>query len=443
MMPWGPMLQSLVNQAIKRSEHLQKRIKELESWRFTSRSQAPLFLLRLLSSLNDQICNNLIEFDKSTFIPINYQGYAALHGEIKVLASMIANLYTYVSYIEAASTETNPPGIISAIERIANALLSKPKVLICPSLQCNYAYHNLLSKKNLRSEDTFAFLFDEKGFEGEEHFAVFLYPLALRDDVLCHALLMHEVGHLLDEVKTIVPQALEALEPKPYRYPAEELQSFFTEFVADIVAVCILGPAYLFAFIEFLTSLALLTDVGVFKTHPPLNFRIRNILDTIISYGQRFGAFVGSKYAENAERFLNGLGKHLSNENINADTRSSEVFDYLQPAIVLARNIIKDDVPATLRFSPTSRLFEKYIVWVEKGIPPAADQLDGEIKPLSLGEILNAAWLYQIMHLEFPYELPTCLLGSDYSIRLIDISRLIQLAIRQNEDLILYKQAGI
>jgi len=129
MMPWGPMLQSLVNQAIKRSEHLQKRIKELESWRFTSRSQAPLFLLRLLSSLNDQICNNLIEFDKSTFIPINYQGYAALHGEIKVLASMIANLYTYVSYIEAASTETNPPGIISAIERIATHYYLNPKCL--------------------------------------------------------------------------------------------------------------------------------------------------------------------------------------------------------------------------------------------------------------------------------------------------------------------------
>ncbi|MFI5330088.1 MAG: hypothetical protein ACHQ2F_03495 [Desulfobaccales bacterium] len=445
MKPWAFMLQSIVNQAIKRSMHLHNRIEELESRRFTS-SQAPLFLLKLLTSLNTQICNALIEFSNSTFVPIDYDGYEALHHDVKLLASIIANLYTYLRFAEAACTETNPPGIISAIERITYILMTKTdetEVLVCPSLSCTYSYHDLLSEKNLGSKN-FDSLFDKKVFEGKKHFAVFEYPVILQNDALSHTLLMHEVGHLFNEVKSIVPNAYKVLESRRYRYNnTEELQGYLIEYVADIFAVCILGPAFLFAFIEFLTSRALPTE-ALLPPHPPIIYRIRNIFDTLLFYKQRFGAFLNSPYAKNAEDYLHGLEEHLRPNKINVHKKPSYIFKYLQPALDSARRIVQNKVPAVLKFSPTPRLFDKYVIWVEKGVPPTAYQnLHGKVTPLSLGEILNAAWLYQINNLSSSHQLPVNLQNSDYSMNLMDISRLTQLAIRQNEDLILYKRSGI
>ena len=443
MMPWGPMLQGLVNQAIKRSNHLLDRIEELESKRFTSQ-QAPKFLLNLLSGLNDQISKHLIKFAKKT-PPKRFRAYRSRLREVNVWVHTIDFLYNLLGFVESTCIETNPPGIVSAIERIAGELVPQTaNILICPGHPCMYEYYNLLSK--LRSKDYVPRVFNESVFKGVEIFAVFRYPLVLRNDVMCHALLMHEVGHLLIEVNNIV---LEVMSRLPAEYPRETtlgaLQDHFREYAADIVGVCVLGPAFLFSFIEFVTSVGHLTSQPISRpTHPPAILRIRNILDTLQFYDQRFEAFSGNPgYARTAEDFLKSLDDQIKPENISIEAISLKIFDYLKSALLSARDIIQGLIPDSLRFSPTPELFNIYVDWVEKGIPPAARPENGKAIPLTIGEILNSAWLYQISKLQIPQELPAPLLGSDYAAKLIDISRLVQLAIRQAEDLHLYGKAGL
>jgi hypothetical protein len=444
MMPWGPMLQGVVNQAIKRSDHLLDRIEELESKRFTS-PQAPKFLLNLLFELNDQICKRLIKFAKKS-PPKRFRAYRSRLREVNVWVHTIDFFYKLLRYVEATCIEINPPGIVSAIERIAGELVPQTtNILICPGHPCMYEYHNLFSKKNLGSEDYVPRVFHRRVFKKEIIFAVFRYPLVLRNDVMCHALLMHEVGHLLIEVNNV----LEVMSILPAEYPKETtlgaLQDHFREYAADIVGVCVLGPAFLFAFIEFVTSVGNLTgNTPRWQTHPPAILRIRNILDTLQFYEQRFEDFAGSPgYARAAEDFLNSLDKQIKPENISIEAVSLKTFEYLQSALLSAREIIKTLIPAALQFRPTPELFDTYVDWVEKGIPPAARLQNGKAIPLTIGDILNSAWLYQISKLQIPQELPAPLRESDYAAKLIDISRLVQLAIKQAEDLQRYGKAGL
>jgi hypothetical protein len=445
MMPWGPMLQGLVNQAIKRSDHLLDRIEELESKRFTSH-QAPKFLLDLLSRLNDQICKHLIKFAKNP-PPKRFRAYRSRLREVNVWTHTIDFLYNFLGFVESTCIEINPPGIVSAIERIAGEIVPQTaNILICPGHPCMYEYLNLLSEKYLRSKDYVPRVFNERVFKGVEIFAVFRYPLILRNDAMCHALLMHEVGHLLIEVNN---NFLEVMSILPAQYPRETtlgaLQDHFREYAADIVGVCVLGPAFLFAFIEFVTSVGRLTRQSTWQTHPPVMLRIRNILDSIQIYNQRFEAFTEmSEYARQAENFLKTLDNQINPEKISIEAISLEIFKYLHDALLSARDIIQGLIPDSLRFSPTPKLFNLYVDWVEKGIPPAARLQNGKAIPLTIGDILNSAWLYQISKLQIPQELPAPLRGSDYAANLIDISRLVQLAIKQAEDLHrFYGKAGL
>lgn len=79
-----------------------------------------------------------------------------------------------------------------------------------------------------------------------------------------------------------------------------------------------------------------------------------------------------SEYAKQAENFIKTLDNQINPEKIIIETISVEIFKYLQDALSSARNIIKNLIPASLQFSPTQKLFDTYVDWVEKGIPPAA-----------------------------------------------------------------------
>ncbi len=442
-MAWASALQSLINQVIKRSEHLQDRLEELESKRFTS-SQAPIFLIHLLSASNKKISQLLVEFSRDNLTgPIDYERYQDLLDEVKMYASLLGQLYRYIYYIEACSVESSPPGIVSAIDRVARTLFPKVPVLICPSFQCVYEYHNLLSKTNLGSERFVPHILDESIVKDRKHFPLLIYPLVLRKDILCQTLLMHELGHFFVEVDGNFDLILRKNCKKiPKGVTSEDLKDFYAEYLADNVAVCILGESFLFALIEFHTSIA--GPANPLPRHPPLLLRIRNILDTIEIYGQRFREFIThSALAKEAEDFLNTLDKFTQLDSIPVDRRSKNIFQCIKSSLSLARDKISENIPAPLKFHPSKTLFNTYINWVEQGIPPAARKEKNKVKPLGLGELLNAVWLYQLVYLQTSVQLPSTLRESEYTGKLHDLSRLAQLAIRQNEVVRLYKEARI
>ncbi len=443
MIPWDYMLQSLVNQAVKRSEQLQDSLEELESRRFAS-ADAPLFLIHLLLTFNERISELLMEFSQENLTDsIDYSRYEDVIDEVKTYASLIAFLYQYDYFLEASHVESNPPGIISAIQRIGQTIVPKVPILICPSFRCSYEYHNLLSKDNLRSDKFVPRIFDGSFFENKQYFPVFLYPLVLQNDALCHVLLMHEVGHLFTEVNGLLGKVVRSLTRQiPEGITNEHLRTFLSEYIADIVAVYVLGPCFLFSLIEFHSTIAGPTQL--LPEHPPLLLRIRNILDTLHAYEQRFKAFTNTNdLAKDIEEYLDELDRLTDLKSVPVKEEPVKVYKYIEPALYRARDTIDETISASLKFCPSLELFTTYVDWVKRGIPPSACKKGDKVEPLGFGELLNAAWLYQVANLQCQAQLPSPLRGSKYSANLRDISRLAQIAVQQNEALNFYKEAGI
>lgn len=450
---WASALQSLINQTINRSSHLAERLEELRSRRFSS-PRSPIFLCQILSALNKRLCEHLVEFTstENLAVDIEYARYEDLLDEAKAYANAVDQLYIHLGYIEAARVEANPPGIVSAIDRIAQEIDPSQSLLVCPSFRCRYEYHNLLSAKNLRSERYVPNIFDEEAFNGRQNFPVLLYPSVLGDDTLCHVLLAHELIHFIGEVTGSIFDSLSQRPMDTVEFTLgkdlmdEDLRDFFIEYVCDIGAVYLMGPAYLFALFEFLTTMA--SPTAKLQDHPPLLLRVRNILDTLDDYGQRLAPF--SKKSEVAKRIeahlsefdaKTTLGTKRSGEQIVFDDRSLNIFKSLRPFLSKARKQITKVIPDHLQFRPTTALFSKYVKWVEEGVPPSAESIDGRPKALAFGDVINALWLYRVAYLQTPLVLKNPMLKTERATRLQDLSRLAELALRQNEPVRRYAEA--
>jgi hypothetical protein len=269
---------------------------------------------------------------------------------------------------------------------------------------------------------------------------------------LCHACLLHELGHLFIIVNDLTEQAWKMIAKGiPPGTTPEQTDNFLNEYIADIFAVRLLGPAFLFALIEAASPMA--SPDQQTRDHPPLLLRIRNILDTLDTYNQRFTPFVKFDFAEKAEQFLDGLNQFTSLDNLldKLDEKTPnpvEIYRYLEPALVWAKKEIGEKIPSSLHFSPKEKLFKTYIKrFVEQGIPPSAFRDRGEkskkATPLSLGELLNAVWLYQVVELQNPGPLKPSVEKSEHAGKLRDLRRLTQLAIQQIEVLHLYENAKV
>jgi CRISPR/Cas system-associated endoribonuclease Cas2 len=448
-MPWGSVLQALVNQAVKRSDYLQDRLEELQSKRFNN-AQPSHFLIGILDNINKNIRRRLAKFTKEKLQTIiDYQTYLDNLDLAKVYANTIHDIYEYIFLIETSTVESSPPAIIPAIERIARELIpAKFHILICPSLRGQYEYKDLLRPMSNFPSD----ILNKNILKEIKYLIVLNYPFFLKHDVLCHACLLHELGHLFIIVNDLTEQAWKMIAKGiPPGTTPEQTDNFLNEYIADIFAVRLLGPAFLFALIEAASPMA--SPDQQTRDHPPLLLRIRNILDTLDTYNQRFTPFVKFDFAEKAEQFLDGLNQFTSLDNLldKLDEKTPnpvEIYRYLEPALVWAKKEIGEKIPSSLHFSPKEKLFKTYIKrFVEQGIPPSAFRDRGEkskkATPLSLGELLNAVWLYQVVELQNPGPLKPSVEKSEHAGKLRDLRRLTQLAIQQIEVLHLYENAKV
>jgi len=454
-MPWGSVLQALVNQAVKRSDYLQDRLEELQSKRFNN-AEPSHFLIKILDNINNNIRRRLAEFTQEKFQTIlDFPTYLDNLDLAKVYANTIHDIYEYIFLIETSTVESSPPAIIPAIERIARKLIPVPDkfhILICPSLRGWYAYKDLLTpmSSNFPSD-----ILNEDKLKEIKYLFVLNYPFFLKHDMLCHASLLHELGHLFIIANDLAGQAWEKkikeIKEIPREISAQKILYFLTEYLADIFAVCLIGPAFLFALLEAASPLA--SPDQQTGEHPPLLLRIRNILDTLDVYNQRFTRFVNFDFAKKAEKFLDSLNQFTSLDNLrdvlDEETPNPvEIYRYLEPALVWAKKEIGEKIPHSLHFSPTEELFETYIKkFVKQGIPPSAsrdrDEKGKKVTPLSLGELLNAVWLYQVVELQNPGPLKPSVEKSPHTGKLRDLRRLTQLAIQQIEVLHLYENAKV
>lgn len=143
-----------------------------------------------------------------------------------------------------------------------------------------------------------------------DRFAVFRFPVALREDGLQHSILVHELGHYLDSAESLYREAwLEArpaVKDRIVRFISRQMgtvpqgldqgrvealisvyATWLSETVSDLFAARVLGPAYLFSSIEFVSFRPDLTNGS--ETHPPSATRLWIILEELKALGWQSG----------------------------------------------------------------------------------------------------------------------------------------------------------
>ncbi len=174
----------------------------------------------------------------------------------------------------------------------------------------------------------------------------------------------------------------------------ESVVDYFVEYVCDIAAVRLVGPAFLFALLEFHTSRQS-PSVPVVG-HPPLLLRLKNIIDTLSVYEQRFGQLAKrSPVAKQVEDTIEALAPFTNSMELSP-SEAVAIFNAVEPSLITARTAVNEVVPVELRFQPSVELVTKYIPWVQQGIPPSAWQAGRDLRVLSFAEIMNAVWAYRV-----------------------------------------------
>ena len=424
--------------------HLQIRLEELRSARFAS-PKAPLFLIDVLARLNNYIQERLAEIcDETTKFPsINYDQYEAISRKVGGFAEALSTLYAFLTLVENSRIDIVPPGVVTSIQRIARELGLKYPIILCPTHENTYAYDNILlagGSNSLRSETLEHFFPKELFRDFFDHLPVLRFPFVIRDDILCHSLLYHELAHFISEVNTDFDRCLSGLDlSKPLKLNYAGLQRIFREYLSDTIAVCLVGPAFLFAIVEFITSI-----IGFYEAtqdHPPLILRVRNILDTMKKYEQ-WDFFENNSekkpFMDAAKDLFEEFDRIADLNDSNIDEESRAIFEALKSHLEEARHLVRQYVPRSIQFIPDAQLTKAVEDFIINGIPPSADIETG--KPLPLATILNTGWIYRMAFLQKPLTLSHPFEKSKRASDLMDLSRLIHTAISQSETIQQYRE---
>ncbi|MBA7495125.1 hypothetical protein ES702_05704 [subsurface metagenome] len=443
-MEWGPSVQRLINHTLERSWQFQERLEELKSVPYLSK--APPRFLELVGGLLLSIRETLIDYNRIFSETTENEVHEALFHRIQSLSSVLAEFYFLLSSVEFSRTIRNPASISLPMESLANQVAPDSLVIIYPSYVCNYSYFNVV--EHLRDRRYSQFFSPQLLDKYPKYFAVITFPDILKNNILSHANIGHELGHLFIDYKDITSEALEEIHEFKLEISRRDLERFFEEYVADIVSVCLFGPASFFALAEFGGSVIRFEQPTY--THPPLVFRFKNIVDTLREYGHE-DFFKKNKNTSPAARKLHSaleLWKNSAEELCQKTyklTKAGNIFTALQVSLEKARQLVGQKVHSDHQLQLQDNIFD-CVNLIEEGIPPSSylnqqGLMKNSCEQVKLGTILNAAWLYRVWKFEKKRKFGSADEVREYMENLSHLSRLTQKAVEQSETIARYRKA--
>ena len=302
------VLTQTIEYARERCEALFTEIDNLEEKSYpTPQSQKILF--RFIRGANEKIRLKLDEIEKDTEIRETLKP-DELEQRVKRYCKFLPYLCNLLEYIEGSEIQNTPAPLINPLRRLARRCLPNSEIIFRSYSQLNYSYAPLTKLlRKVFSDDTFKGLV--QGLPG--FFAVISFPKVEANYVLLHCMVAHEIGHGLYQEKNLeddliplvqikdttldrlareivesesnkqdvsaeVPlkeaEVTESLRIKGVLTQAinEIIRNWVEELTSDGFGVCIFGPAYFFAFINFVSAIRLLHSTS--PTHPSPRIRM-------------------------------------------------------------------------------------------------------------------------------------------------------------------------
>ncbi len=337
-------------------------------------------------------------------------------------------------YVQKVDTSYIPVEILMVLRRLSRFLSPRVSLSLLPQWEYMYkfiGYPNLVT----RWLENFPAGISKIAGQAEKlpEWLVFIaFPYVESKNVLLHILMVHEVGHLKDFVDGISSSALErttvdserlgalvrniretpiekpqpprggpqAVEPtqltlddlygdviyqQVYERVSTIVSNWVKEFVADLIAIRALGPAFFFALAEMSATVGVLDKHG--DTHPSSKLRLKYLLAEL----QEMGFLSETAMPEIVER-LAAWKQDLEEQNLTPSESHQEIafvttatnFGVIREAVLNAPNLY------TYRVEIFNRDVSSIVNHLSRGIPPS-EKVDGGKKiPLNLVSIINS-----------------------------------------------------
>ena len=233
-------------------------------------------------------------------------------------------------------------------------------------------------------------------------FLVIESPISETKNIPIHCIFAHEIGHVLYLHRNMANKLIPRVQ-KPTDTMKEKIikASWVEELAADAIALCILGPAYLYSFIYFtgpFCSMAAPSD-----THPPDNLRIKFLCKMLIGNRKQEGlvyknTLKNSLNLNYVQQWQSYATKSISQNPIDPQYRK------IASSVNTALSMIKKEAKyITKGRQYTPRRYNKDVPElcenIAFGIPPS-EIITGVIgeEPIKIPaeSILNAGWSYLI-----------------------------------------------
>jgi len=394
-------------------------------------SLGPYRLIKFLQSANDEIVKqvNIIVQDKDTLSLLTEEQI-----EIRLYryAKLIPYLHVLLSFIKGAEIKDVPAGLINPLKRLISKFLPDTEIIFLSSTIFNYSFFDLATQIRI----VFGKSFKDLLASFPEHLMVISLPESEKKNTLLHCIIAHEIGHGIaqrsgkaDELRKLVYDNIDKLEfettikslfqilhdkqggDQPSLFPTElqvkemitsgvngTIANWIEELAADGLGVCILGPAFYFSFIHFITSCHYINDVSL--THPPPKVRIffmsHFIRDNDLGFEKLF-----EQYPRMKEFFI--VWSKLTE---SPSSSQDPVFKLVMKAIYKIQAALKEMVINII--GDNSLTFEKLsnlptLVELLINIIPPNEIIDYERQEIissDISSILNAGWATYISEFE-------------------------------------------
>lgn len=423
----------LIQTALDRSRSLREELLRLTTKQFPN--NGPTYLITLAIDTNQQIYDDLsaLLIDESLLTDTPQEEI-----EIKLRAGtlLLSYLHLIMQYVEGAELQYSPSSMVFPIHHLIRKHIRDFEFILRTSCVYNYSIFDLMVglkdvyyktgySRFLRSFPDQLFITD--------------CPISERRNVPIHCIFAHEIGHVLyrtynmsDVLKPLVSvneEAVQRLITRATRDRTETEEStngtttevvpdwivehiirsniqtytwnWIEEITSDAIALCLLGPAYFFAFVYFAGPFALLDNPS--KDHPPDRMRIEFMCDMLLDHsnGLKYDAAleeVSPESKQYVEQWRNYTRESLQTTFGTEITTFSVSAHSIEPILGNIMLESKEKI-GRRRYTPGrfKRDVPKLFNNLAYGIPPNEiidDWETGEPRVAEAEAILNSGWIY-------------------------------------------------
>ncbi len=353
---------------------------------------------------------------------------------LRAKASLFSFIHLVMQYVEGAEVQFAPSSFVMPLRRLLQKHFRDFDFILRVSRHYNYSVLPLIvGIKDVYENAQYTGLLSDF----PDQFFVISCPISERKNIPVHCIFAHEIGHALYKKhgladlilpsvsvdETVLSRLISTLAMQPVETGVSDttagdvfrewridqavrselreiIWNWVEELASDELALCLLGPAYFFAFVFFGGPFASMDDSS--KKHPPDRMRIRFMCEMLSSGTDRlaYDKVLPDPAIEYIEQW-----KAYANQSYTSTAGSEETLDGIAISSITPAlsKIMEETKRATRGSSYTPRRFKRDVPYlcenIANGIPINEifdDWSSGTPRTAQAEAILNAGWTYMI-----------------------------------------------